>query len=373
MSAEIHILSVPVQCGKTTLLESWVRSQALGAIGGCLSPDRIDDDGRKTRVFWDVQTAREVPFEWGVQEEINPSDLLEIGRFRFRQSGFDWVQQQMKEWSENQSLQTLIIDEVGPLELRLNSGMEPGLTEFLNAMRQPEQKGRRVLLVVRDYLLEDFLTRFELKNCVVNQGPWFPERVAVEGLVLMGGQSSRMGTDKSQLNYHGKPQYRYALGQLHGALEKRSTCWLSAPDGKDLVLEAQELRVSDAPVFAGNGPMSGVLSTHVMAPEKALLVLGVDYPYLQDYALDRLVSAYRVSGRSVCFAPANANSKLPVRDQLEPLVALYTHSDLQALLLYFNQGGRSLRSFLIQSEALVLPYDDKMGLTSIDYQSQTKP
>lgn len=373
MSAEIHILSVPVQCGKTTLLESWVRAQALGAIGGCLSPDRIDDDGRKTRVFWDVQTAREVPFEWGIQEEINPSDLLEIGRFRFRQSGFDWVQQQMKEWSDNQSLQTLIIDEVGPIELRLTSGMEPGLTEFLNAMRQPEQKGRRVLLVVRDYLLEDFLTRFELKNCVVNQGPWFPERVAVEGLVLMGGQSSRMGTDKSQLNYHGKPQYRYALGQLHGALEKRATCWLSAPDGKDLVLEAQEIRVSDAPVFAGNGPMSGVLSTHVKAHEKALLVLGVDYPYLQDYALDRLVSAYRVSGRSVCFAPANANSKLPVRDQLEPLVALYTHSDLQALLLYFNQGGRSLRSFLIQSEALVLPYDDKMGLTSIDYQSQTKP
>ncbi len=326
----------------------------------------MHENGRKTRVFWDVQTATEVPFEWAAQEEIDSKDLLEIGRFRFRQSGFDWVQRQMNEWSENRSLQTLVIDEVGPLELRLNSGMELGLSDFLEAMQKPNQQGRRVLLVVRDYLLQDFLTRYQLKEYIVNRGPWFPERVEVEGLLLMGGQSSRMGTDKSQLDYHGQPQYRYALGQLHRALERQACCWLSAAEGQDLVLEARETRVNDAPLFAGNGPISGVLSAHVMAPQKALLVLGVDYPYLQDYALDRLVSAYRVSGRSVCFAPANPDSKLPKREHLEPLVALYTHSDLQALLLYFDQGGRSLKAFLNQCDALVLPYDEKMGLRSID-------
>jgi molybdopterin-guanine dinucleotide biosynthesis protein A len=373
MSAEFYLLSVPVQCGKTTLLESWVQTQPQGSVGGCLSPDRVSDDGRKTRVFWDVQTATEVPFEWAAQEEIDSNDLLEIGRFRFRQSGFDWVQHRMKEWSGNQSLQTLIIDEVGPLELRLNSGMEPGLSGFIDEMKQPGQAGRRVLFVVRDYLLEDFLARYELKECIVNQGPWFPKRMEVEGLLLMGGQSSRMGSDKSQLDYHGQPQYRYALSQLHRALERPASCWLSAAEGQDLVLEEREIRVHDAPVFAGHGPISGVLSAHVMASQKALLVLGVDYPYLKDYALSRLVSAYRVSGRSVCFAPANPDSKLPKREHLEPLVALYTHSDLQALLLYFNQGGRSLKAFLSQCDALVLPYDEKMGLESIDTLPVKKP
>ena len=373
MSAEFYLLSVPVQCGKTTLLESWVQTQPQGSVGGCLSPDRIQENGRKTRVFWDVQTATEVPFEWAAQEEIDSNDLLEIGRFRFRQSGFDWVQQQMDEWSGNQRLQTLVIDEVGPLELRLNSGMEPGLTGFIEAMRKPDQKGRRVLFVVRDYLMQDFLIRYQLKEYKVNQGPWFPERVEVEGLLLMGGQSSRMGTDKSQLDYHGMPQYRYALGQLQRALKQQASCWLSAAEGQDLVLEARETRVHDAPLFAGNGPISGVLSAHVKAAQKALLVLGVDYPYLQDYALDRLVSAYRVSGRSVCFAPANPDSKLPKREHLEPLVALYTHSDLQALLLYFNQGGRSLKAFLNQCDALVLPYDEKMGLKSIDTLPEKEP
>jgi molybdopterin-guanine dinucleotide biosynthesis protein A len=145
---------------------------------------------------------------------------------------------------------------------------------------------------------------------------------------------------------------------------------VSASESHELSLEAHETKVSDSEVFAGNGPISGVLSVHLEAPNKSLLVMGVDYPYLQEYALNRLVSAYRVSGRSVCFAPSNADSKLPVRNQIEPLVALYAPSDLQSLLLYFKRGGRSLRTFLIESQALVLPYDEKMGLTSVDHPQQ---
>lgn len=372
MSAEFYLLSVPVQCGKTTLLESWVSGEPLGSIGGCLSPDRKDDKGQKNRVFFDVQTGMDIPFEWKKTEAIDSGDLLEIGRFCFRKSGFDWVQTQLKNWAENMDLKTLVIDEIGPLELRLNSGMEPGLSQFIATMKQASQSSRKVLFVVRDYLLDDFVKRFELEEYTVNQGPWFPKRSEIEGLLLMGGQSSRMGTDKSQLNYHGQPQYRYALNQLQRALGSNSLCWVSASQTQELGLQALETKVSDSEAFAGNGPISGVLSVHLETPNTSLLVLGVDYPYLQDYALDRLVSAYRVSGRSVCFAPANADSKLPLRHQLEPLVALYTPSDLQSLLLYFKRGGRSLRTFLLESQALVLPYDDKMGLTSVDH-PQKKP
>ncbi|MEQ9006433.1 MAG: NTP transferase domain-containing protein, partial [Ekhidna sp.] len=36
----------------------------------------------------------------------------------------------------------------------------------------------------------------------------------------MGGQSSRMGTDKSALNYHGKPQVEYLFELLQSKLSK---------------------------------------------------------------------------------------------------------------------------------------------------------
>ncbi|MFM1898191.1 MAG: NTPase, partial [Bacteroidota bacterium] len=112
MSAEFYLLSVPVQCGKTTMLESWVSAQPLGSIGGCLSPDRRDEKGQKNRVFFEIETGIDIPFECKKSELIDSRDLLEIGRFRFRQSGFDWVQAQLKKWAENVDLKTLVIDEI---------------------------------------------------------------------------------------------------------------------------------------------------------------------------------------------------------------------------------------------------------------------
>jgi molybdopterin-guanine dinucleotide biosynthesis protein A len=37
---------------------------------------------------------------------------------------------------------------------------------------------------------------------------------SMNGLILVGGQSVRMGTDKSQLSYHGKPQWQYLYDLL---------------------------------------------------------------------------------------------------------------------------------------------------------------
>ena len=36
----------------------------------------------------------------------------------------------------------------------------------------------------------------------------------MNGLVLSGGQSSRMGTDKALIDYHGIPQYAYVYDLL---------------------------------------------------------------------------------------------------------------------------------------------------------------
>ena len=42
----------------------------------------------------------------------------------------------------------------------------------------------------------------------------------MNGLVLSGGQSSRMGRDKALIDYHGLPQYAYVYDLLLGFCDK---------------------------------------------------------------------------------------------------------------------------------------------------------
>ena len=50
----------------------------------------------------------------------------------------------------------------------------------------------------------------------------------LNGLVLAGGKSQRMGEDKGQINYHGKPQREYLYDLLNGFTE--STYMSCRPD-----------------------------------------------------------------------------------------------------------------------------------------------
>ncbi|MFZ9970495.1 MAG: NTP transferase domain-containing protein [Bacteroidia bacterium] len=371
MSADFYLLSVPVQCGKTTMLEAWAAGQEPGTVGGFLSPDRGCAQAR-TRVFYDVASGREYPFEWEREDQPDPEDCIPMGRFRFRKSSFDWAHAALLNAAKQAELSTVMVDEIGPLELRMNSGLQPVLSTFIQSMQGPEQAGRKVLLVVRDYLLAEFLRAFPGLNPRVNQGPWFPPRPDLRALVLSGGQSSRMGKDKAFIQYHEQPQYRYALDQMKRAeglaqLDAGIRSFVISGRAEHIFdLESDEACWLDAEPFAGHGPISGLLTAHNREPSSAWLVMGVDYPQLQDLALQRLILAYRVSGRSVCFAPANPETKWPNRAGLEPLVALYAPADLAQLLVYFQGGGQSLKQFLLNADPLVLPFDERLGLVSFD-------
>src|SRR5688572_22170139 len=100
-----------------------------------------------------------------------------------------------------------------------------------------------------------------------------PEEINIpntHGLVLCGGQSARMGTDKSLLVYHDKPQ-RYHVCEMLGSFcekvfiscnEKQAD---SMQDGHDFII--------DLPAFHNTGPMAGLLTAYSTYPGKNFLVL----------------------------------------------------------------------------------------------------
>jgi len=125
----IFILSGPVQSGKTTALIAWAEKR--NDVYGILTPVV---NGK--RMFMDVFTK--VQFDMEAMGEEEP---LAVGRFSFSQKNFDKAIRIIRTALQHDGW--LIIDEVGPLELR-GLGFHDILKEVL------AQRTAKLLLVVRE-------------------------------------------------------------------------------------------------------------------------------------------------------------------------------------------------------------------------------
>lgn len=144
----VFILTRPVRTGKTGSLISW--SEKHSNIYGILTPVI---DGR--RLFMDVHTRRQLPMEAAAGE----TDTLTVGRYLFSRQAFEEARQIIRGAIARPGW--LVIDEVGPLELR-GEGFAAVLREALE--RQPEEQ--TILLVVREGLVEQVREAFGLDEAM---------------------------------------------------------------------------------------------------------------------------------------------------------------------------------------------------------------
>jgi len=152
----IHILTGPIRTGKSTGLLEWVAGlEARGiSVGGYLTAD-LDDmrylQGIRSKEWYPFQTL-----DLSIKEE-----LIEVGRFTFFKSAFDDMEAIVKADRES-GCDWIVIDELGKLELR-----EEGAYETILAAITSSKQGMntRLLIVVRDYLLEGALEQFGLEGC----------------------------------------------------------------------------------------------------------------------------------------------------------------------------------------------------------------
>ncbi|CAN5539316.1 hypothetical protein BH11BAC2_BH11BAC2_05820 [soil metagenome] len=165
------------------------------------------------------------------------------------------------------------------------------------------------------------------------------------GLILTGGESSRMGEPKYLLDYHGMSQVNY-LSQL---LEKYCddvfiSC--SPEQSKDPALPKKG--IVDEIQFQHCGPMGGLLSAFNKV-DGAFLMVGCDYPYFQEIDLMEILDSRDPSHCATVFL--NPEQQLP-----EPFPGIYELKSKLLLMERFAQKQYSLRSFLTTVETkLVIP------------------
>jgi molybdopterin-guanine dinucleotide biosynthesis protein A len=97
------------------------------------------------------------------------------------------------------------------------------------------------------------------------------------GLVMCGGQSLRMGTDKSLLQYFDKPQ-RYQVYEMLMPFCEQIILSCSAEQASNM--DPLYPYLIDDEQFRHIGPMGALLTAFEKYPDKHLLLIGCDYPFL---------------------------------------------------------------------------------------------
>ena len=181
----------------------------------------------------------------------------------------------------------------------------------------------------------------------------------VHGLILAGGQSTRMQRDKAALEYRGKTQLdrTFELASRHVAKVFVSVRANQISDPT----RARHPMIVDS--VSGEGPLVGIRSTLAAYPDVAWLVLACDLPFLSDAAIAQLLRERNSAGLAVGLATVykSAHDGLP-----EPLCAIWEPGAAKALAGYQAGGGVCPRKFLIKQGARLLELPDARALDNVN-------
>jgi len=144
---KIYILKGAVGSGKTTYLVNYCKGKK--AIGGILSPVI---NGK--RHFLNIR-SNEIKLMESFEVE---TETLNIGRYKFSAKAFEWANKILIDCT-NKNYETIIIDEIGPLELQ-----GKGFAETLKFLLSHHETKSDLLLVVRENLANDVLDYFGIKK-----------------------------------------------------------------------------------------------------------------------------------------------------------------------------------------------------------------
>ena len=179
-------------------------------------------------------------------------------------------------------------------------------------------------------------------------------RPVLNGLVLTGGKSVRMGFDKAQVNVYGKEQRYYMADLLKNYC---SEVFISCRADQKAELLADYNVIEDT--FTGLGPYGAILSAFRQNPDQALLVVACDLLLLDKTTLDYLVSHRHVASLGTAFI--NEFDNFP-----EPLITIWEPKAYPVLLAFLAQGYSCPRKVLINSSVTLLNAPNPKALSNVN-------
>ena len=176
----------------------------------------------------------------------------------------------------------------------------------------------------------------------------------LNGLVLAGGQSKRMGTAKDLLRWHGKEQRYYVADLLQPfCAEVFISCRQEQEENIDTTYK------SLADTFLHMGPTGGILSALRLQRNKAWLVVACDLPLLDKETIRALIANRDPNKMATTY-------KSPYDGLPEPLITIWEPQSYPVLLDFLGRGITCPRKVLINSDKLLLEATHPAALMNVN-------
>lgn len=169
-------------------------------------------------------------------------------------------------------------------------------------------------------------------------------------MILAGGKSSRMGTDKALLPWQGVPMLErvYTAAQCCCARVEILTPW---PDRYCELLPNAIFQIEQQ---IGCGPLIALSQSLGQVQTPWLLLLASDLPQLDSAILQDWIEQLPIAQSALAYVPYGT-------DRWEPLCGFYHIDALPSLKTFIAGGGRSFQGWLNQIPAVPLGVNDAIA------------
>jgi molybdopterin-guanine dinucleotide biosynthesis protein A len=174
----------------------------------------------------------------------------------------------------------------------------------------------------------------------------------LNGLVLAGGKSTRMGRDKGMIKWHNKEQQYYIADLMKNICNE---VYISCQPGQPI----QEGYIKLADTFMGLGPFGAILSGFREEPDVAWMVIACDLPLLDAGTLQYLKNHRNPSSMATSF-------ESPYNHFPEPLIAIWEPKSYAVLLSFLAQGYNCPAKALRNMDTTILKIQDPEKLTNVN-------
>jgi molybdopterin-guanine dinucleotide biosynthesis protein A len=172
---------------------------------------------------------------------------------------------------------------------------------------------------------------------------------AITGIILAGGKSRRMGTDKGLMPFCGKPMIEHIIGPMAKVCQRM----LVVTSNEKYTMFGLEIVKDEQPDY---GPVMGILSGLRQSTTELNLILSCDTPFVGFELMNELVLK---SDQADVFAACS-------RERIHPLIAVYKRRCISTFENSVLQDEHRLRIVLKMLKVEVLDLKNERLVRNIN-------